>query len=102
MSAADGEEMAEPLRRRGFDTALKPQDADAILISTCTVRQHAEDRAVSLIGSLRTWKQQDPQRVLIVAGCAAERLSGWIERRFPYVDLVVGAKSIEPQLLTLA
>jgi tRNA-2-methylthio-N6-dimethylallyladenosine synthase len=95
MSAADGEELAAPLRRRGFGWAGAPEDADAIVISTCTVRQHAEDRALSLIGSLKPWKDADPGRVLIVAGCAAERLKGWLETRFPHVDLVVGAKSIE-------
>lgn len=95
MSAADGAELAAPLAARGFGWAAAPEDADAIVISTCTVRQHAEDRALSLIGSLRPWKEQDPRRVLIVAGCAAERLKGWLEKRFPYIDLVVGAKSMD-------
>lgn len=94
MSAADAAEMSEPIYQRGFHAARSPEEADAILISTCTVRQHAEDRALSLIGSLRSWKERDPRRVLIVAGCAAERLKGWIRLRFPHVDLVVGARSI--------
>ncbi len=95
MSVADGEELASPLKGRGFTAVAEPQDADAILLNTCTVRQHAEDKALSLIGRLREWKDKDPERVLIVAGCAAERLGPWIQKRFPYVDLVVGAKSIE-------
>ncbi len=101
MSAADADEMAEPLRRRGWSAAAAPEDADAVLISTCTVRQHAEDRALSLIGSLKPWKEADPERVLIVAGCAAERLGPWLSKRFPFVDLVVGARSIEryPELV---
>jgi len=101
MSAADADEMAMPLARRGFTPTSTPDDADAILISTCTVRQHAEDRALSLIGSLRPWKEERPERVLIVAGCAAERLGPWIQQRFPFVDLIVGAKSIDsfPQLV---
>ncbi len=94
MSAADGAEMSAPFERRGFAQAAGPEDADAILISTCTVRQHAEDRALSLIGSLRPWKEADPNRLLVVGGCAAERLGAWLRARFPYVDLVVGAKSI--------
>jgi tRNA-2-methylthio-N6-dimethylallyladenosine synthase len=95
MSVADGEELASPLKGRGFTAVAAPDDADAIVLNTCTVRQHAEDKALSLIGRLREWKDKDPQRVLIVAGCAAERLGPWIQKRFPYVDLVVGAKSIE-------
>jgi len=95
MSVADGEELAAPLMGRGFTAVGDPDSADAIVLNTCTVRQHAEDKALSLIGRLREWKDKDPERVLIVAGCAAERLGPWIQKRFPYVDLVVGAKSIE-------
>ena len=95
MSVADGEELASPLTGRGFTSVAKPDMADAIVLNTCTVRRHAEDKALSFIGRLRDWKDKDPQRVLIVAGCAAERLGPWIQKRFPYVDLVVGAKSIE-------
>lgn len=95
MSVADGGEMAAPLLARGFRPVALPEDADAIVLNTCTVRQHAEDKALSLIGRLRPWKDADPDRVLIVAGCAAERLGGWIRTRFPHVDLVVGAKAVE-------
>lgn len=95
MSVADGEELASPLKGRGFTAVGDADTADAIVLNTCTVRQHAEDKALSLIGRLREWKDKDPERVLIVAGCAAERLGPWIQKRFPYVDLVVGAKSIE-------
>ncbi len=95
MSVADGEELASPLKGRGFTAVAEPEAADAIVLNTCTVRQHAEDKALSLIGRLRAWKDERPERVLIVAGCAAERLGPWIKERFPYVDLVVGAKSIE-------
>ncbi len=104
MSVADGEELAAPLKDRGFIAVATPETADAIVLNTCTVRQHAEDKALSLIGRLRAWKQKDPERVLIVAGCAAERLGPWIQKRFPYVDLVVGAKSIEdyPKILAAA
>lgn len=95
MSVADGEELASPLLGRGFTAVGDQESADAVVLNTCTVRQHAEDKALSLIGRLRDWKDQRPERVLIVAGCAAERLGPWIQKRFPYVDLVVGAKSIE-------
>ncbi|HVA67521.1 MAG TPA: tRNA (N6-isopentenyl adenosine(37)-C2)-methylthiotransferase MiaB [Elusimicrobiota bacterium] len=95
MSEADAEEMSAPLATRGFAKADTPEEADVILISTCTVRQHAEDRAISLIGSLRPWKTANPNRVLIVSGCAAERAGDSIRQKFPYVDLIVGAKSVE-------
>lgn len=95
MSAADASELAAPFGALGFSPAAVPEHADAVLVSTCTVRDHAEHRALSIIGALKPWKEADPGRVLIVSGCAAERLGEGLRKRFPYVDLVVGAKSME-------
>ncbi len=104
MSVADGEEMSVPLLRRGYTPTPDLDAADAVLLNTCTVRQHAEDKALSLIGRLRLWKEERPDRLLIVAGCAAERIAPWLTRRFPHIDLIAGAKSIEqfPELLDAA
>ncbi|HAH06621.1 MAG TPA: tRNA (N6-isopentenyl adenosine(37)-C2)-methylthiotransferase MiaB [Elusimicrobia bacterium] len=101
MNEADSEEMALPLLLRGYQTTSELSEADAVLVNTCTVREHAEHRAVSRIGRLRAWKAARPGRLLIVAGCAAERLGEALRRKFPFVDLVVGARSIEdyPALL---
>ena len=93
MSAADGGEMLASLCRRGWERADSPEDADAILLTTCSVRRHAEQRALSLIGRLRDWKARAPGRVLVVAGCVAERMGTSLTRRFPHVDLAVGARS---------
>lgn len=95
MALAEGEELAAPLLARGFTAVDAPEDADAVVLNTCTVRENAEHRALSLIGRLKEWKDARPERVLIVAGCAAERLGETLRKRFPHIDLVVGAKSIE-------
>ena len=95
MSFADSSEMAQSFLDKGFSSGESLETADAVVISTCTVRQHAEDRAISFIGRLRKWKKQKPHRLLVVAGCAAERLGPKLKERFPHVDLVIGAKSIE-------
>jgi tRNA-2-methylthio-N6-dimethylallyladenosine synthase len=92
MSAADGAETLASLRGRGWGTADSPEDADAIFLTTCSVRDHAEQRALSLIGRLREWKTRDPKRFLVVAGCVAERLGESLAKRFPHIDLVVGSK----------
>ncbi|MBI4055014.1 MAG: tRNA (N6-isopentenyl adenosine(37)-C2)-methylthiotransferase MiaB [Elusimicrobia bacterium] len=104
MNVADSEEMLRAFEARGFQSAQDIEGADAVLINTCTIRQHAEDRALSLVGSLKKWKTGRPERLLIVAGCAAERTQVWLQKRFPHVDLVTGAKSIEqfPQILEQA
>jgi len=95
MSVADGELLARPWLDQGFVQTARLDDADAVIVNTCTVRQHAEDRAVSLIGRLKGWKEGRPGRRLVVAGCAAERVGDWLRRRFKHIDLVVGARSIE-------
>jgi len=95
MNVADSNEMSRHLAARGLVETVDPDDASVMLVNTCTVRQHAEDRAFSEIGRLRRWKAKRPGRKVVVTGCAAERTKEYLEDRFPFVDLVVGAKSIE-------
>jgi tRNA-2-methylthio-N6-dimethylallyladenosine synthase len=95
MNVADSNEMGRHLQARGIVQTEDSDDAMVMLVNTCTVRQHAEDRAFSEIGRLKKWKAQRPGRKVVVTGCAAERTKEYLEDRFPYVDLVVGAKSIE-------
>src|SRR6266487_5200416 len=95
MNVADSNEMSRHLRTRGLVETHDPEEASVFLVNTCTVRQHAEDRAFSEIGRLRRWKARRPGRKVVVTGCAAERTKEYLEDRFPFLDLVVGAKSIE-------
>jgi len=95
MNVADSNEMGRHLQARGIMQTEDSDDATVLLVNTCTVRQHAEDRAFSEIGRLKKWKAQKPGRKVVVAGCAAERTKEYLEDRFPHIDLVVGAKSIE-------
>ena len=95
MNVADSNEMSRHLQARGLVETQDPDDASIMLVNTCTVRQHAEDRAFSEVGRLKKWKAKRPGRKIVVTGCAAERTKEYLEDRFPFVDLVVGAKSIE-------
>ena len=95
MNVADSDEMGRHLARRGCEPTADPDEASVYLMNTCTVRQHAEDRALSEIGRLRRWKAQKPNRKVVITGCAAERTKEFLETRFPHIDLVVGARSIE-------
>lgn len=101
MNLADSQEMFSHLHARGAQLAQTPEEADVILVNTCTVREHAEHRAVSFLGRLAKWKQQKPGRVIIFAGCAAQRLGEKLKKEFPFLDIVAGAKSIDafPTLL---
>jgi tRNA-2-methylthio-N6-dimethylallyladenosine synthase len=95
MNVADSSEMGRHLKAKGLVETQDPDDAAVILVNTCTVRQHAENRAFSELGRLKTWKTLRPGRKIVVTGCAAERTKDYLKSRFPFVDLVVGAKSIE-------
>ncbi|MGQ0643989.1 MAG: tRNA (N6-isopentenyl adenosine(37)-C2)-methylthiotransferase MiaB [Elusimicrobiota bacterium] len=102
MNTADSEEMGRHLAGRGLSPAASAEEADWILVNTCTVRDHAEHKALSYLGRLKEWKAGRPGRRLVVAGCAAERLKATLRSRFPHVDLVVGAVSIAefPKLIS--
>ncbi|MFA6029263.1 MAG: MiaB/RimO family radical SAM methylthiotransferase [Elusimicrobiota bacterium] len=104
MNEADALELSYPFLARGFEPCAVLADADAVLVNTCTVRAHAEHRAVSAVGRLEAWKAARPGRLVVVAGCAAERLGPELRRRFPFVDLVLGARSVEetPALIARA
>ncbi len=95
MNTADSEEMSQPLASRGFTATGSIKDADIVLMNTCTVRDQAEHRADSNIGRLRVWKEKNPDRILIVAGCAASRWGDSIRQKYPFIDLVSPATQIE-------
>jgi tRNA-2-methylthio-N6-dimethylallyladenosine synthase len=93
MNVYDGELMASAFRRAGYRAAQDPGEADVILVNTCAVREHAEEKVFSHLGQLRRYKRKNPRVLLGVTGCMAERMGGEIARRAPYVDLVAGARS---------
>ena len=95
MNVADSDEMFEHLAARGAQYTDQLDEADIALINTCTVRDHAEHRAVSFLGRLAEWKREKPGRVIIFAGCAAQRLGKALQKKYPFLDIVSGAKEIE-------
>ena len=95
MNLADSEEMFTHLSARGYMRTDVLEEADAVLINTCTVRDHAEHKAVSFLGRLAAWKRENPARRIIFAGCAAQRLGKALQKKYPFLDILSGAKNIE-------
>ena len=93
MNVYDGELMASAFRRAGYERAAEPAEADVILVNTCAVREHAEEKVFSHLGQLRRFKERRPGMLIGVTGCMAERMGPEIARRAPYVDLIAGARS---------
>ena len=90
MNVADTELMVGQLLRAGYRRTETASDADVILVNTCAIREHAEQRVYGRLGELGRHKLRRPGVVLGVAGCMAQHLRGRLLARVPQVDLVVG------------
>jgi tRNA-2-methylthio-N6-dimethylallyladenosine synthase len=101
MNILDSEMVVASLKKQGYELTGSLEQADTILFNTCSVRQHAEDKIYSALGTLRKMKQQHPEKVLGVLGCMAQKDQRLIFERAPYVDLVVGPGQLHrvPELL---
>ncbi len=101
MNMLDSEMVVASLRRQGYELTSNVEQADTILYNTCSVRQHAEDKIYSALGTLRRLKQKHPEKVIGVLGCMAQKDQRLIFERAPYVDLVVGPGQLHkvPELI---
>lgn len=101
MNVLDSEMVVADLRRHGYELVGTPGDADTVLLNTCSVREHAEEKIYSQLGRLRLDKAARPGLVIGVMGCMAQKDQKIIFDRAPYVDLVVGPGQLHqiPELL---
>lgn len=90
MNLLDSELVVAGLRKEGYELTSTTADADTILFNTCSVRQHAEDKIYSALGRLKHAKENNPEKVIGVMGCMAQKDQKLIFKRAPYVDIVVG------------
>ncbi|MBX3464073.1 MAG: tRNA (N6-isopentenyl adenosine(37)-C2)-methylthiotransferase MiaB [Planctomycetes bacterium] len=90
MNKLDSELVESKLRQRGYEAAADEASASVVLLNTCSVRQHAEDRVWSKLGKLRQRKRSEPGLVVGVLGCMAQEHKRYLLSRMPHVDLVVG------------
>ena len=78
------------LTAQGYDVSETPEEADVILLNTCSVREHAEGRAYGKMGELSVLKRENPNLVLGIIGCMAKLHQEAIFKRLPSVDLIAG------------
>ena len=90
MNMLDSELVVASLRREGYELTTSRGEADTILLNTCSVRQHAEDKIYSTLGRLKHAKENHPGKIIGVLGCMAQKDQKLIFRRAPFVDLIVG------------
>jgi tRNA-2-methylthio-N6-dimethylallyladenosine synthase len=101
MNVADSELVGGVLRRAGYAVAAGPEDADVILLNTCAIREHAEERVLRRLGELARFKHARPGLRLGLLGCMAQHNRAALVEKAPWLDLVAGPDSYRrlPELL---
>ena len=95
MNEYDSSRMADMLNATdGMVETLTPEDADVILLNTCSVREKAEDKVFSHLGRFIPLKKANPNLVIGVGGCVASQEGDNIIKRAPYVDVVFGPQTL--------
>ncbi len=94
MNEYDSERVAGLLKNERYELTDSAEDADLILLNTCAIREKAEDKVYSELGTLRRLKASRPNLLIGVMGCMAQLRQGAIQARAPHVDLVFGSPAI--------
>ncbi|TFH64629.1 MAG: MiaB/RimO family radical SAM methylthiotransferase [Gemmatimonadales bacterium] len=90
MNISDGELMSGVLASHGYDLVDAPDQADVVLVNTCAIREHAEQRVLGRVAQLNGLKETNPGLLLGVTGCMAQRMGGDLLKKAPFLDLVMG------------
>jgi len=102
MNEYDSDKMADVLREnQGLELTSTPEDADVILLNTCSIREKAQEKVFSDLGRINQLKKKNPNLVIGVGGCVASQEGATIIRRAPYVDVVFGPQTLHrlPELI---
>ncbi|MBL3528697.1 MAG: tRNA (N6-isopentenyl adenosine(37)-C2)-methylthiotransferase MiaB [gamma proteobacterium endosymbiont of Lamellibrachia anaximandri] len=102
MNEYDSARMADGLREaEGLHITDKPEEADVLLLNTCSIREKAQEKVFSQLGRWRPWKEKNPNLIIGVGGCVASQEGEAIRERAPYVDLIFGPQTLHrlPQMI---
>ena len=95
MNEYDSDKMKDLLSQNlGFQSTKNKEEADILIVNTCSIREKAQEKVFSLLGNWRKLKKNKPDLVIGVAGCVASQESDEISQRAPYVDMVIGPQTI--------
>jgi tRNA-2-methylthio-N6-dimethylallyladenosine synthase len=102
MNEYDSEKMADVLRvSHGYELTSDAEDADLLLVNTCSIREKAQEKVFSELGRWRAFKEKRPDIMIGVGGCVASQEGEGIRKRAPFVDMVFGPQTLHrlPQLV---
>ena len=95
MNEYDSNKMAEVL---GASHQLEPteiaEDADVLLLNTCSIREKAQEKVFHQLGRWKRWKDKKPHLIIGVGGCVASQEGEAIRKRAPWVDLIFGPQTL--------
>ncbi len=94
MNAVDSARMLSLLSSADYRAAATLDEADLVLLNTCSIREKADQKIYSDLGTLRRWKQRRPGRLVGVGGCLAQQDGESLRERAPHVDIVFGTHNI--------
>jgi tRNA-2-methylthio-N6-dimethylallyladenosine synthase len=102
MNEYDSDKMADVLREsHGYERTAVLEEADLLLVNTCSIREKAQEKVFSELGRWRALKEQRPDLLIGVGGCVASQEGAGISSRAPFVDLVFGPQTLHrlPEML---
>lgn len=95
MNVYDSEKMADVLKEsHGYELTDIAEEADLLLVNTCSIREKAEEKVFSQLGRWKSLKKKKPELMIGVGGCVASQEGGGISKRAPYVDLIFGPQTL--------
>src|SRR5262245_43466785 len=94
MNQHDSDRIGEVLAGLGYEPRESPEQADLVLLNTCSVREKAEQKLRSEVGRLGMLKAKRPELVIGIAGCVAQQEGERLVTRMPQIDLVIGPDRI--------
>lgn len=94
MNDNDSLRMFSILKRAGFEKTPFTENADLILLNTCSIREKAEHKVYSTVGKFRKQKESNPSLIIGITGCVAQQEGEKLLKRIPYLDLVLGTQNI--------
>jgi tRNA-2-methylthio-N6-dimethylallyladenosine synthase len=94
MNEHDSERIAGLLEAEGLVAAASAEEADVVVLNTCTIRENADNKLYGNLGHLKSMKDRRPGMQIAVGGCMAQKDQGTIQQRAPYVDAVFGTHNV--------
>ena len=101
MNFSDAERMEGELARIGYEPTESMEQADLIMINTCCVRETAEDKVYGKIGEIKGLKRKNPDLLLGITGCMAQKEGEKLIKRAPHIDFVLGTNKIHEVVSTV-